>query len=350
MAALAAGLCYAHRLPAQQVRAQQAASAAPGQTNAVPEDPELGLITGSVTARDGSALQGAHLTLTGAPGTIARTAVSDEHGVFRFDGVQPGPFALVASVEGFSDVRVSGILTPGAQVTAPPMALPMATAVSEVQVTVNEREMALEEVREEETQRVLGVIPNFLVSYDWKPAPLSSRQKFELAWRSATDPVSILVTGAVSGVQQANNDFPGYGQGAAGYGKRFGANYADLWIGTMLGSAALPALLHQDPRYLYKGAGSVTGRALYAISATVICRGDNGHWEPNYSNVLGSLGAGAISNLYYPASDRNGVSLTIENGIIGVATGAIGNLFQEFLVRRLTPHPPPAGSAVPTRP
>jgi hypothetical protein len=73
----------------------------------------------------------------------------------------------------------------------------------------------------------------------------------------------------------------------------------------------------------------------------VICRSDKGNWEPNYSNILGSLGAGAISNLYYPASNRNGAGLTIENGLIGVATGAIGNLFQEFLVRKLTPHAQP---------
>ena len=77
-------------------------------------------------------------------------------------------------------------------------------------------------------------------------------------------------------------------------------------IDTFIGSAILPSILHQDPRYFYKGTGSITSRALYAISTVVICRGDNGRWQPNYSNVAGNLISAGISNLYYPASNRNG--------------------------------------------
>jgi hypothetical protein len=76
---------------------------------------------------------------------------------------------------------------------------------------------------------------------------------------------------------------------------------------------------------------------LYAVANSVICKGDNKQWQPNYSNILGSLAAGGISNLYYPARDRNGASLTFENAAIGVGATAISNLLQEFVIRKLTP-------------
>jgi hypothetical protein len=95
-------------------------------------------------------------------------------------------------------------------------------------------------------------------------------------------------------------------------------------------------VLHQDPRYFYKGTGRIASRALYAIASVVICKGDNGRWQPNYSNVLGDLAAAGISNLYYPASDRDGAELTIRNSLIGTAGGAVGNLFQEFLIKRIS--------------
>ena len=139
-------------------------------------------------------------------------------------------------------------------------------------------------------------------------------------------------------MQQAADGFKGYGQGSQGYAKRFGANYADGFIGNMIGGAILPSILKQDPRYFYKGTGSKRSRVLYALANAVVCKGDNGHWQVDYSGILGSLAAGGISNLYYPASSRNGAGLTFENTLMGIAGSGIGNLFQEFLVRRLTPH------------
>ena len=188
-----------------------------------------------------------------------------------------------------------------------------------------------------EKQRVLGVVPNFYVSYVPNALPLDSKQKFELAWKTAVDPVSFAVNGAVAGVQQAQNDFSGYGQGAQGYAKRYGASYADFVAGTFIGGAILPSLLKQDPRYFYKGSGSKRSRILYALANSVICKGDDGHWEANYSSIVGSLSAGALSNLYYPANDRNGVALTFENALIGIGESAAVNLLQEFFVRKLTP-------------
>ena len=132
--------------------------------------------------------------------------------------------------------------------------------------------------------------------------------------------------------------FGGYGQGAEGYGKRYGAAYGDLAIGTVISGAILPSILKQDPRYFYKGTGTKKSRILYAIAFSVICKGDNSRWQPAYSNLLGGLAASGISNLYYPPADRNGVSLTFENFGIGIAGSAAGNILQEFVIKKLTPH------------
>jgi len=105
----------------------------------------------------------------------------------------------------------------------------------------------------------------------------------------------------------------------------------------MIGGAILPSLFKQDPRYFYKGTGSIASRAMYAIANSVICKGDNGHWQANYSGNSGGIAAGGISDLLYPASNRSGVQVTFTNALIGTAGGAMQNLAQEFIVRRLTP-------------
>jgi hypothetical protein len=197
--------------------------------------------------------------------------------------------------------------------------------------------VAQAQVKDEEKQRVLGVIPNFYVTYDPHPLPITPREKFDLAWKTTIDPVTFVIVGGIAGVQQARNTFSGYGQGSQGYAQRFGASYADLATGTFIGSAILPSLLKQDPRYFYKGTGSKQSRILYAIANAVICKGDNGRWQANYSNMLGNLAAGAISNLYYPAQNRDGAGLTFENAALGIGSTAAANLVEEFLMRKLTP-------------
>ncbi len=162
-------------------------------------------------------------------------------------------------------------------------------ATAQVQVVAAGTEVAEEQIKLQEKQRVLGIVPNFYVIYVHDAFPLNSKQKFELAWKTTIDPVTLVLTAATAGIEQAQNDFSGYGQGAQGYGKRFGAAYADAVIGTFIGSAILPSLLKQDPRYFYKGTGSTRSRILYAIANSVICKGDNGRWQPNYSSIFGSL-------------------------------------------------------------
>ena len=214
-----------------------------------------------------------------------------------FVNIASGPFQLTITAEGFATQTFSGVLHPREIFIVPRIAFALATETTEVRVVLPRAEVAETEIKEQEKQRVLGFIPNFYVSYIPNAAPLTSKQKCELAWRTTVDPVTFVLTGAVAGIQQAQNDFSGYGQGAQGYAERYAASYADLATGTFIASAILPSLLKQDPRYFYKGSGSTRSRILYAIANAVICKGDSGRWQANYSNILGSLAAGGISNL-----------------------------------------------------
>jgi hypothetical protein len=308
-----------------------------------------GSISGTVVDQSGAVVAGARVSLTGTgeDQSLKQEVPSDDDGQFSFANIVPGPFQLTITSEGFATQTSSGILHSGENYIFPQIALDIATNSAEVDVGLSQTEVAEEEIKVEEKQRVLGVIPNFYVSYIPNAVPLTSKQKFNLAWRTIVDPFTFVFNGAVAGVEQAQNDFSGYGQGAQGYAKRYGAAYGDVVTGTFIGSAILPSLLKQDPRYFYKGTGSKRSRILYAIANAVICKGDNGHWQANYSSILGSLAAGGISNLYYPAQNRNGAGLTFETALIGTGESAAANLFQEFIVRKLTPKVPNNGPAQP---
>lgn len=308
-----------------------------------------GSIQGVVVDRDGAVCQGAHveLKLTASNPPQARTAITDSDGRYDFSAIPAGPFQITVSSPGFAPRAISAVLHAGESYQAATVTLLLTGTESDVRVTASEQDIAVEQVREEEQQRVLGIVPNFYVSYAPDAPPLTARQKFHLAWKSSIDPFTLLATGLFAGIEQADGQFDGYGQGVEGYAKRYGAGYADNLTGTFIGGAILPSLLKQDPRYFYKGTGSKRSRAWYAIKMSVICRGDNGRWQLNYSAIGGGFASGAISNLYYPAADRNGVGLTFENFGIGTAGSAVGNLFQEFVVRRLTPRLPQYGSPKP---
>jgi hypothetical protein len=306
-----------------------------------PAPQPAGSISGTVVAKTGAPIAGAHVTLTRGNRDAAQETLSGEDGQFSFTSLPPGNFQLAVTATDFAPQAIAGLLHSGEAYTVSPINLALAATVTDLDVVVPREEVAEEEIKEEEKQRILGVIPNFYVSYLHDAAPLSTRQKFELAWKATVDPVTFGLTAAIAGVQQAQNDFSAYGQGAGGYAKRFGAGYGDAVTSTFIGSALLPSLLKQDPRYFYKGSGSPVGsRILYAIANAFICKGDNKQWQPNYSNIVGNLAAGGISNLYYPAADRNGAALTIENGLIGIGASAATNLLEEFVIRRFTPNLP----------
>ncbi|HWT66664.1 MAG TPA: hypothetical protein VN151_11170 [Terracidiphilus sp.] len=195
----------------------------------------------------------------------------------------------------------------------------------------SQHEQAEEQIRQQEHQRVLGIVPAFNTSYRADAAPLASAQKMRLAFRSSIDPVTFAGALFIAGYHEAHDDYgPGFGWGAEGYGKRAGAAYLDSFSGNMIGNGILPSLLRQDPRYFRLGHGSFTHRVLYAAASAYICKGDRTRrWQPNVSNVAGNIAAGALSNLYYPSQD-SGWGQTLVDGMIVTTEGSIGSIFQEF--------------------
>lgn len=247
----------------------------------------------------------------------------------------PAPQTDLAMLNGESDgpEQSAQAATSPAQPGSQPAASGQSSSSSTAQPptgTQSEHQQAEQQLKAEEKQRVLGVVPNFNTTYDWNAASLSAGQKLQLAFHSSIDPFTFAAAGIVAGLHEALDEDTGFGWGAEGYGKRAGAAYLDAADGDMIGNGILPALLHQDPRYFRMGHGSFHHRLFYAIASSYICRHDNtGKWEPNYSNVGGNIIAGAISNLYYP-SQNSGWGETISNGLIVTTEGTLGGVFQEF--------------------
>jgi Carboxypeptidase regulatory-like domain len=327
----------------QSPAAQGAETITPGAPGtgvpAGPQQPDqqlVGSITGTVFVQTGAVAVGAHVQLTHGAGSPQQEVLSGDDGQFSFADVPPGPFQITVTAEGFETQEFSGTLHPGEAYIAKEISLPVAKAVTEVRVAATQVEVAEEQVKEQEKQRVLGFIPNFYVTYEPDPAPLTPKLKFQLAWRSVIDPITILAVGSLAGIEQASDDFGGYGQGAEGYAKRFGAAYCNVLAGTFIGSAILPSLLKQDPRYFYRGTGSTKSRLLHALGNAVIAKGDNKKWQPNYSGIIGSFAEGGISYIYTPESDRT-TSAFIQNSLIRIAESALAGVFQEFVLRKLTP-------------
>lgn len=292
------------------------------------------IVSGTVMDTNGDVIQGARVVLEDSHGPGKRVERSGSNGQFLFSGLPAGSFELTISRPGMGTFHLHNLrLDSGDVRIVPHIVLPIVGAVTAVKVTASPEELADEQVQIAVQQRILGVFPNLYTTYDWNAPPLLPKQKFELALRSITDPISLLGIGALAGLEQINNNFPGYGQGAEGYAKRFGAAYASDSVSRVLGSAVFPSIFHQDPRYFYKGSGSIRSRTFYALGSTVIARGDNGRWQPNYSRVLGYFAAGSISNLYYPPGNR-GASLVLTNGLLDLAANAGTNLLREFVFRR----------------
>ncbi len=305
-------------------------------------------IAGTVRDEDGVALPGARVRLATPNSGADRETTSDNAGAFRFSELVPGAYRLEISEVGLDrPVTAEVVLGAGERRELPIIGTRILTTT--VHVVASADEVAQSQVEAQETQRVFGFVPNFYSSYIWDAAPMPPKLKFKLGLRATTDPFSFLGAAVLAGVEQKHNTFPGYSQGTEGYAKRFGAAYADAFIGKMVSRAILPSVLHQDPRYFYRGSGSVGSRIFYAVRAAVVTRGDNGRMQPNYSQVLGNFAASGISNLYRAPGDRT-ASLTFRNGLIMTASGAVENLFREFLSRKLTSNVPSFANGKPASP
>lgn len=297
--------------------------------------PQPGIIAGTVVDVNDDTVPGATVVLEGTNLRSPRTVVANDKGFFQFSDVEPETYRVKISADGFADWTSANVtLKPGQYVILPVPRLAVAIAYTSVTVGYSPVEVATEEVKLEEHQRVFGIIPNFYIAYDQNAAPLTAKLKFHLAAKVSFDPVTFLGVGIAAAAEQAG-DHPNYPQGWKGFGERYGAAYANGFTDIMIGGAILPSLLHQDPRYFYQGKGTKKSRALHALSSPFVCRGDNGQRQVNYSTIGGDLASSAISNAYYPASNR-GVGLFLGNFLIGTGQRAAANLAQEFILSRVT--------------
>jgi len=306
--------------------------------------PAAGAIDGAVKDSSGAAVAGAIVTLESAASIGQRTTVADDAGSFHFSEVQPGNYRISIAAGGFAVWTADVAAGSGENQPALSAVLQVASVSTTVDV-LPPHELAAEQLKTEEKQRVLGVFPHYRVTYDPNAAPLSAGQKFQLGWKSFVDPVVFLTTGIGAGIQQARNNYPDFGQGAAGYARRYGALYGDHVIGVMVRHVAVQAVLHQDPRYFYKGTGSFGSRLLYAIGTAFVCKGDNGRWQPDYSDVVGGAAASELTSLYYPATSRPGLRL-FHNVLLGFGGRAENHLMEQFVLRYITTHARRGAAAV----
>ncbi len=295
---------------------------------------EPGIILGTVTDINDDPVAGASVDLEGPEPSDARTVTTNDKGVFEIPDVEAGiPYHVTVSAKGFARWESPVVIVkPGQAETLNVSKLNIEEVDTTVTVTPESSdEIAVQDVKIEEKQRGFGVIPNFFEAYGPNPAPLTAKLKFTLAWRVARDPFTMAGVAVLAGVEQGAGT-PKFGQGARGFGERFGATYTNQFTDIMIGGALLPSILHQDPRYFYQGTGTKKSRALHAISDLIIAKGDNGRREPNYSSLGGDLASAAISNAYYPKANR-GAGLMLQTFAIDTAVHLSVRLLQEFVFR-----------------
>jgi Carboxypeptidase regulatory-like domain len=292
-------------------------------------------VAGTVLDVSGATVSGADVSLMQTDGTQLHTMVSEADGEFNFTKIPAFSYLVTVNANGFAPFASAEFAVAVRQAYEVPE-VSLSVARANIEVTVRPTELiAAEQIRAEEKQRLLGFFPNFYTSFIYDAAPLTTKQKFSLAARGTFDPVAMIGVGLAAGIEQANNSYAGYGQGAAGYSKRFAAKFVDGRSSDFLTHAVFPTLLHQDPRYYYQGSGAIKSRIAHAVSSAFVARSDSGRPVFNSSYLLGDMTAGALSNLYYPKANR-GVGLVFTNTAIGLG-GRVGtNLMREFLSKRLT--------------
>jgi hypothetical protein len=299
-----------------------------------PATEESASVTGTVLDLSGGTVPAADVSLMPRDGTQLHSTLSQANGEFAFIRVLPGSYLLVVNAQGFAPFTSAEFVVARQQAYEVPDVL-LSVATASIEVTVRPTDLiAAGQIKAEEQQRLIAIIPNFYTSYIYDAAPLTWKQKFSLTTRGTFDPASIIGVGFAAGLEQANNSYAGYGQGAAGYSKRFAAKFVDGRTSDFLTRAVFPSLFHQDPRYYYQGSGSFKSRFIHAVGSAFVTRSDRGRTVPNYSFLLGDMCSAALSNLYYPPANR-GASLVFNRAAVGLAGRVAGNLIREFLSKRL---------------
>src|SRR5215470_16026219 len=293
-----------------------------------------GTVLGRVLDVNEDPVANANVALQGPAGD-RRTVVTVDDGSFAFHNLTPGSaYQVNITAQGYGEWSSSVAVEPGQDKTLTDIKLRIVAVHRAVTVSYSSKEVAAQQLKAEEHQRVLGFIPNIFVTYEPHPEPLTAKMKFHLAYKGLTHPTFFAFEALWAGVEQAAG-MTDYRQGARGYGERFGANLASGASEGLFANAVLPSLLHQDPRYFYHRSGTKGSRAWHAVLAPLVCQGDNGKSQPNYSQMGGSLISAALSNTYYPNSQR-GPGLVFTN--FGTSMGlhvALG-LAQEFVLSKFT--------------
>jgi Carboxypeptidase regulatory-like domain len=299
--------------------------------------PQPATMMGTVMDAGGDVVPNASIVLQGPAPDDTRHTVTLNNGFFKVTDAKPGiPYHVIVDAEGFATWTSSEIiLEPGQSFIVSDMTLRVATVKTTVNAVLPE-ELAVQQVKAEEKQRVFRIVPNFYAVYDRNPVPLTPRLKFHLAFKALTDPATIAGFGFNAAIYQMSG-YPSYREGAKGYAERLGATFAGGYTNILVGDAILPSLLHQDPRYFYQGTGTTKSRLLHALSTPFITRGDNGRREINFSNIGGDLASGAIANAYYPSKDRGGWRV-ISSALIGIGGRMVEGVAQEFFFHKHTSH------------
>jgi hypothetical protein len=314
---------------------------------AVPEAPQAagGASLSGVVKDVGSTPVGdATVTLKGPDGFV-RQVVSDDDGSFRMEKLPTGAFTLTVAADGLTTLSTPVVLGPQERRVLPPVVLRIATVDTEVDA-VSQVEMANEQLKVEEKQRIIGIVPNFYVAYDPNTVPLNTAQKFRLARRTVLDPEVFVATGISAGIAQATQTPIEWQQNFKGYMQRYGAGYAGALAGIGLSGAVFPALFHEDPRYFYKGTGTTRERLRWSLKQAVVQRNDKGQWRPGYAEMLGDLSASLVTVAIYPHQATDWGKTTALDFALNIAGEAFGNLMEEFVVPKL-PHSKKKAAATP---
>lgn len=297
-------------------------------------------VKGVVSDMQGGLVPGARVVISCVQPGVTRETTANQTGFFSIGSLPPGTYLVKISSPGLQTYVVHDLhLRAGETYSIPEVSLPMARTSADVTVTVTTEEIAEAELHSELKQRVFGVLPNFYTSYQWDAAPLTPKQKLKLTLHAATDPVFLGTTAITAGIQQAHNTYPEYGDGPAGYWRRYGADYGDATIGRLMGSVLFSSVFHEDPRYFVMTNGSWERRSWHALSSTFMQRNDRTkRFEPAYANLLGAATTGLIASTYHPGTSPG--KMVLNDTVLDLGNKAANNLVREFVLRHLARHIP----------